>query len=298
LAALQAQTMPAREWELLLVDNASDSRLAETWDISWHPRGRHVREERLGLTLARLRGIAEATGDLLVFADDDNVLAPNYLLEAITIRRQYPHIAVFGAAHLDPDFEIAPPAELHPYLSLLTLRTVHSARWSNNAMDFDSIPWGAGLCVSRSLAERYGPFLERLDVTASLGRKGKSLFSNEDDVFSWLAIATGSGFGIFPELRLTHLIAATRLNRAHFLRLIRDHAFSGCLLHYRLMGIQPRRIDWTRYLRLALRGLLRGSFAMRCRWAECEGEARAARFIDEQRLQPITPRLQAQVSGA
>ena len=36
--------------------------------------GRVVREERLGLTHARLRGHAEASGKILVFVDDDNLL--------------------------------------------------------------------------------------------------------------------------------------------------------------------------------------------------------------------------------
>ena len=53
LASLRGQTLPAEQWEFLLVDNASKQPLAETWDISWHSCGRHVREEELGLTGAR-----------------------------------------------------------------------------------------------------------------------------------------------------------------------------------------------------------------------------------------------------
>src|ERR1700722_2249773 len=79
LDALRAQTLPAQEWELLLVDNASTEPLAGRFDLSWHPNARHVREEKTGLTPARLRGIAEANGELLVFVDDDNVLRSDYL---------------------------------------------------------------------------------------------------------------------------------------------------------------------------------------------------------------------------
>ena len=70
LASLRGRTLPAEQWELLLIDNASEQPLAEIRDISWHPRGRHISE--LGLTLARLRGIQESDGGLLVFVDDDN----------------------------------------------------------------------------------------------------------------------------------------------------------------------------------------------------------------------------------
>ena len=44
LESLHAQTMPFEQWELLIIDNASEELLRNTWDISWHPRGRHVLE--------------------------------------------------------------------------------------------------------------------------------------------------------------------------------------------------------------------------------------------------------------
>jgi len=61
------------KWDLFVVDNASETRLAGDWDLSWHPhnpRSRHVREDELGLTPAHLRGIRESRGDLLVFVDE------------------------------------------------------------------------------------------------------------------------------------------------------------------------------------------------------------------------------------
>src|SRR5277367_5769846 len=79
LDALREQNFPLNKWELLLIDNASEKPLAEVYDLSWHPQGRHVRELELGLTAARVRGIRESNGGLLVFVDDDNVLAPDYL---------------------------------------------------------------------------------------------------------------------------------------------------------------------------------------------------------------------------
>ena len=73
LDALKAQTLPRGRWELLLVDNASKVPLDSQWDLTWHAQARHIREEELGLTPARLRGIRESQGKLLVFVDDDNV---------------------------------------------------------------------------------------------------------------------------------------------------------------------------------------------------------------------------------
>ena len=44
-----------------------------------HPRGRVVREDRLGLTHARTRGIEESSGEVILFVDDDNILREDYL---------------------------------------------------------------------------------------------------------------------------------------------------------------------------------------------------------------------------
>jgi glycosyltransferase involved in cell wall biosynthesis len=87
LAALQAQTLPLADWELLLIDNASAEPLEGRFDLSWHPNARHVREEVLGLTPARLRGIAEAASPLLVFVDDDNVLSSDYLAQVVSFEQ-------------------------------------------------------------------------------------------------------------------------------------------------------------------------------------------------------------------
>src|SRR5512132_4628719 len=85
LRALQAQSLEHSRWELLLIDNASESPLSRDWDLSWHPHARHVVERELGLSAARLRGMREANCELLVFVDDDNVLDAEYLSEAVQI---------------------------------------------------------------------------------------------------------------------------------------------------------------------------------------------------------------------
>jgi glycosyltransferase involved in cell wall biosynthesis len=286
LDSLNRQTLSKDKWELLLVDNASGETLSDTYDLSWHPRARHVREGTLGLASARLRAVAESCGDLLVFVDDDNVLASDFLEEATVVHDQYPSLGAFGAGRLEPEFEHEPPPEIRDLLPLLALRMAPSARWSNNPRDSDSIPWGAGLCVSRSVATAYRQLLERLDLIPVLGRKGRRLFAGDDDVFAWVAVAAGSGFGIFPQLRVTHLIAADRLKPSYLVQLIHDHRFSHSILQYKLEGIQPRRIDRFRYIRLLLHGLRNGAFSLRCQWATASGEDSAARFIDAERLEP------------
>jgi hypothetical protein len=224
-----------------------------------------------------------------VFADDDNVLAPGFLEQVLDIHDRYPNLGTFGAGNLEAEFEIEPPPEIRPRLNLLAVRAVAEARWSNNVKDAESIPWGAGLCVRRDVADAYEILIEALglDVTAVLGRRGQELFSGEDDVFSWVAASVGCGFGIFPELRLTHVIPAGRLSRRYLLRLIHDHAFSHSVRQYMLAGTEPRRIDAFRHVNLLLHGIRRGWLSMQCQREASRGEDAAARFIVEKRLRPV-----------
>ena len=285
--ALQKQTLPLEKWEFLLIDNASQERIANTWDISWHPQGRHVREEKVGLTFARLRGIEESEASLLVFVDDDNVLAADFLERAATVPTRYPFLGAFGAGRLEPEFEIPPSPQLKPWLGLLALRTVPTMTWTNNVEDFSCTPWGAGLCATRQVSNAYRQIIERVNATAILGRRGKFLFSGEDDVFSWAAVTAGQGFGILPELQITHLISAGRLSQEYFRRLTCDHALSHGVLKYLRSGTPPKPIGLPGYIHMLLHGLRNGHFSMRCRWAQAQGQAAAARFIQENALRPV-----------
>src|SRR5208337_1906590 len=79
LGALRGQSLSKSEWELLVIDNRSTDPLAQRLDLCWHPHGQVVREELVGLALARLCGIDHSRGEIIVFVDDDNVLDPAYL---------------------------------------------------------------------------------------------------------------------------------------------------------------------------------------------------------------------------
>jgi glycosyltransferase involved in cell wall biosynthesis len=293
LDSLTAQTLPKAQWELLLVDNASDDRLEPRWPLSWHSNARHVREEQLGLTPARLRGIRESRGDVLIYVDDDNVLAADYLETAQSLLSQHPHLGVIGAGIIEPDFEKQPSPELVPYLRILSLRRIPNALWSNNADDQGAVPWGAGLCVTRSVSDAYEHLmrrLNRLNVYQLLDRRGPHLFGNGDVAFSWASVMTGQGFGVFPQLRVVHLIGADRVTQQYFLRLARDSGFSAGVLDYLRTGLPPGDDvgNAERYLRLLLRGIRKGPFAMRFKLAVSRGEDQARAFIAGQRLDHST----------
>jgi glycosyltransferase involved in cell wall biosynthesis len=124
LSALKEQTFPKKEWELVLVDNASTLPLAGQWDLSWHPQSRIVLENTTGLTHARLCGIQNTSGELIVFVDDDNLLAPDYLENALDITKRLPCLGVFNGSIVG-EFETPPPESVKFLLPQMAVREIH-----------------------------------------------------------------------------------------------------------------------------------------------------------------------------
>jgi glycosyltransferase involved in cell wall biosynthesis len=238
LAGLRDQTLPLEKWELLIVDNASRLPLASTWDISWHPRARHILESELGLSWARRRGIQEASADLIIFVDDDNVLDQTYLTEAIKIQQEWPSLGVWGSGSIRGDFEVEPPESLRELQPWLALRELPTPRWSDAYCE-DAIPWGAGLCVRKEIATTYSQFCDRSPVQIT-GRQGSSLLCADDREISFVCCSYGLGIGIFPELELTHLIPQHRVSRDYFLGLVEGTYVSNFLLDYKWRHIMPQ----------------------------------------------------------
>ncbi len=218
LAALHAQRLPLADWELLLVDNASAEPLAARFPLDWHPHARHLVEPRLGLTPARLAGIAAATADVLVFVDDDNLLAPDYLTHVLTIAREFPFLGAWGGC-VSARFEQEPPDWARPYLPLLAVRDIKCDQWSNRTDNLDTVPCGAGLCARRAVAERYRTTAGKSPLRLALGRTGASLSSGEDTDLALTACDLGLGTGVFARLQLMHLIPAGRLDPGYLTKL-------------------------------------------------------------------------------
>jgi glycosyltransferase involved in cell wall biosynthesis len=259
LKGLQNQTFSVQHWELLVIDNASEESVADRFDISWHPSGRHVREDELGLTPARLRGIAEAVAELLVFVDDDNVLDSDYLEQALRVAREYPFLGTWGGS-ANPEFEVPPQPWAVPYLGRLAIRECMRDSWSNLLSYNESLPYGAGMCVRRVVATAYAAKANADRRHRALDRRGDDLAGGGDYALIFAGCEIGLGTGSMVALRLTHLIPARRLTRSYLLRLEERSAYSIVLLDHLVNGAFPpeprasllrRLVRWCRGLRIS-----------------------------------------------
>lgn len=106
------------DWEAIVVDDGSDD---ETRQVvrefcQNEPRIRLVLQEHAGVSAARNRGVAEATGDWLLFLDADDLILENHLERLLARLADDPHLdaVVGGWARLAPSGELieAPQSSL------------------------------------------------------------------------------------------------------------------------------------------------------------------------------------------
>jgi len=257
LDGLRAQDLPLSDWELILIDNASTPPLAGAYDVTWHPQGRIVVETTLGLAHARRRAYAEARGGLIVHSDDDNILATNYLTEALRLSRAHPKIGAFGG-QIIPRFDVEPRNELER--SFGGERLVPRDIWSNILDDPNTMPWGAGMCLRRAVVEEYLRQVNLDPRRLILGRTGNRFITGEDIDLNYVAVRSGHGTGLFPALSLVHLIPPERMTEAHIIRYRAGNAYSMIILWFLHTGelAVPRRsrlealLSWLRaWLRMS-----------------------------------------------
>ncbi|PYV61562.1 MAG: family 2 glycosyl transferase [Acidobacteria bacterium] len=253
--ALARQRLPFDRWEYLLIDNASSPERTPKVDLSWHPQARMIREETLGLTPARLRGIREAQGGLLVFVDDDNVLDPNFLEEAMKVADQKPFLGSWSG-QCRACFDEPPPEWTRRYWGNLVIREFDSDVWSNMPRLPQTMPCGAGLCIRRVVAQRYLALHENGDRKRfQFDRTGDSLISGGDNDLAACACELGMGIGLISALKLTHLIPPERVTLDYLAKLAEGIYFSAVILdalYARDGRIERHRVTWRDRLRSAL----------------------------------------------
>ncbi|NLB66491.1 MAG: glycosyltransferase family 2 protein [Lentisphaerae bacterium] len=238
LDALSRQTLPQAQWECLLIDNASAPPLAPQFTAAWHPHFRVISESTLGLTPARLRGIAEARGEILVFVDDDCLLAPNYLETARQTFADHPFLGTLGG-YGTAEYETPPPAWMPAsirqyHLDNQTPRTGHPLFYARIQGRMGAwFPIGAGLAIRQDAANAYRTQLQNDPIARGFDRSGKSLTGSGDLDMTITAINHGYAAGKHRDLQFTHIVPSFRLELPYMLRLLymSNYSTTRLLIH-------------------------------------------------------------------
>jgi glycosyltransferase involved in cell wall biosynthesis len=248
LEALRAQTFPFDKWEFIIIDNASTPPVASTYNLDWHPNARIIVESELGIASARIRAMREFAGDLLIFFDDDNVMAEDYLQRCIELFAGRLDLGAVSGCLL-PEYEANPPEWFAPYEGCIAVRRINKSAWSN-FLDSRSEPVTAGMCLRREIATAYVKATLDNPTQLILGSRGTSLLRGEDIALVKIALKLGYTIGQFEQLHILHLIPKNRVTPNYFFSLYRHQCASGYLLSWvDTMGREPVRMAWRTFLK-------------------------------------------------
>ncbi len=206
LAGLAGQDYPADRWEALVIDNNSTD---DTAAVVAEFGVRYIKEPKQGLDYARNRAIAEARGDIIVFADDDILMESNWLTE---MNRPFadPSVAAVGGEVI-PVFPDGLPDWVAEWHSPLAFRP------DAGPLPPQHSPMGANLAIRREVFARLGAFHTALDRAAG------NYFSGGDAEMVRRIRAGGGGVWFAPAAAVRHQMPASRTTFRYASR----HAFDS-----------------------------------------------------------------------
>lgn len=219
ISSLKIQTLDVNQWELIIIDNNCDSKISEWIDLDWHSNAYIALEKKSGLLFARLKGASLAKGELIVFVDDDNVLDKKYLEKSLIFYTNNKHVGAFGGKSL-PIFEVLPPDWLFQTGINLGCQDFGEQNYISNYAADDFIlnqypsfaPIGTGMAIQKVAFLKYAEEVYTSKSRLALGRKGKSLFSGEDNDIILTTIKHRYEIAYLPELVVQHIIPKKRLS--------------------------------------------------------------------------------------
>jgi glycosyltransferase involved in cell wall biosynthesis len=241
--------MPEAPWEFLVVDNGCTDGTSEllarhVWPAGWQVRV--VREEKLGLSNARNRAIAEARGKYVIFMDDDETADPDWLCAFERLTRDKDPDAFGGRIRVL--FEDARPVWLRDDL-LGFLGELNRGEGIVPLTDPYASFYGGNFGIRKTVCGVVGLFDDML------GRKGADNTGGEEVDFYRRLLDAGFRVWWTPEAVIHHRIQTAKLERSYFFD-----------LHYRMGRVEAirKRGNGSRFPPLYLYGqLLR---ALRAVW--------------------------------
>jgi glucosyl-dolichyl phosphate glucuronosyltransferase len=233
LAGLVKQDFPSGQWELLVVDNNSSDDTAEIVAsfMSTAPFPRRIVETRQGLDHGRNRAVNEARGEVIVLADDDILMGPDWLtLLVAPFASDKAHAIGVVGGEVIPVFPDGLPAWLEGAHRPLAFRADAGPLPSNQA------PMGANFAFPKWVFTRFGGFRTELD------RRGTSLFGGGDSEMIRRVRAVGLEAWFVPGAKVLHQMPASRLTLEYALRHAFDSARSRVIDGAGIVAAQGRSV--------------------------------------------------------
>ena len=170
-------------------------------------------EQNPGLANARLKGIQESAYDILLFCDDDNWLASDYLSFALPILQNDKQIAVLGGIGKEVS-DVAFPAWFLSHQAFFAVGKQMSQ--SGLVKGVRNVVYGAGMIVRKPY---FIELQEKGFAFFNLGRTGGKITSGEDSEMCLAFQIAGYKIWYDENLQFQHYIDPKRLTKDYLLKL-------------------------------------------------------------------------------
>lgn len=204
-------------WELLVVNNNCTDHTDDV--IAKHSDALPIRrlfESKQGLSHSRNCALKDATGELLIWTDDDVLVDQNWLATYANAATDFPEYHFFGGP-VEPWFESQPPRWLPSILNQVA-SAYAVVNHGSKSIDFTTtcLPFGANFAV-RTQAQ------QGVNFNTNLGRVGNSMVSGEETAFLSALIASGHAGRYLPNAKVRHFIPSNRQNLRYLRRYYGGH---------------------------------------------------------------------------
>ncbi len=155
LGSALAQTVGGLE--VIVVDDGSTDGGHLVVERCGDPRVRLIRQENRGVSLARNRGIAEASGDIIAFLDADDAWKPDFVKTILRLRDDWPQAGAYATSYT----VVRQDGSLyHPRFSRRALKPGYEGildnYWAASCRDLPV--WTSAVAVRRDVFDRAGLF--------------------------------------------------------------------------------------------------------------------------------------------
>jgi glycosyltransferase involved in cell wall biosynthesis len=227
LTTLACLEVPAGlRWEVVVVDNNSADHTHQVAEgFARLLPLRYIFERRQGASHARRRGVLETSSELVAFVDDDNLLSPQWLGEALAFFRGRPRAGAVGA-QVQLLWE-APPDELLLEHRFCLAEQDHGPVARQMPTTGFTYLAGEALVVRRGALEA-SSWIERGALDC---RRGRALTSGGDTEMVLRIRNAGYELWYNPAMRQQHRIPRSRMTLAHLCGLHRGFGQSQTVLY-------------------------------------------------------------------
>lgn len=211
IKSLVEQTLSKDNYEIIIVDNASEDNTKEVVkEFSDVSNLRYIYEAKLGLAQARNTGWQAAKGEYVAYIDDDTTASPSWLKKVLEVYGSVTPQPGCVGGKIEPIWEAPRPSWL-PDSKLGDLAIVN---WSDKPVILSEEQWlaGANMSLPKKILEEVNGF------QIGLGRTGNKLFTGEDILLQRQLIRKGYSCFYHPEILVWHHIPASRLTKSWFIK--------------------------------------------------------------------------------